>query len=130
PQMGRLVAQVGNGKDPVFAEAVLYAEIPLSDARRVNMRRQKHLRICQREGDIFARWRERERIASRHVSPWVAELVRATGVGDLGAVGRILSDHTVRYEGPYRVVEECRAGPDAGPAFAVGIVDEAKSRRQ
>ena len=69
------------------------------------MGRQKHLRVGQREGDILTRRGERERIAARDVAPWIAELVGAAGKGNLRAVGRILSDHAIRNEGAYRVVE-------------------------
>lgn len=94
------------------------------------MRRQKYLSIRQWESDLFVRWRERERIASRHVAPRVAELIRAAGVRNLGTVGRILSDHTIRNKGTHRVIEERSGNPDGRPAFAVGVVDQAKPRRQ
>src|SRR5881628_2142345 len=98
---------------------MLHAGIPLPYVRRVDMRRQKDLRIQQREGYILGRWRERVRIASRHVAPRIAELIRAAGIGNLGAEGWVLSDHAVRNECTYRVVHKRSGDANGRPAFAV-----------
>src|SRR5215471_12880042 len=124
------VAQVGDRNDPVVAELSLHTGIPLSDVRRLEMRRQDYLCVGQRERDVLA-WRgQRKWIASGNRAPWITELIGAAGLGHLRTEGRILRDHAIRNESPYRVIEKSRAGAQRGFALAIRVVDEAKPRRE
>src|SRR5579862_786197 len=105
---------------------MLHAEIPLADARRMEMRRQKNLRVGERERDILARRGERERTAARDAAPWVTELIGAAGKCDLRTVGRVLSHHSVRNEGPYRIIQKRPARPDRRSSTAGRIVDHSE----